>query len=169
MKRIALIYGSTTGATRRVAGQLAEALAELKPEMLDASEATPAELAGYDVWVCGVSTWALGEVQDDWALLAHRLESADCTGKTVAVFGLGDQKSYPDTFCNAMGSIAGLLRERGATLIGQWPTEGYDFSGSTAVEDGQFLGLAIDEDSQPDRTGDRIEQWARQITRELDA
>jgi flavodoxin I len=166
--RIAVVYGSTTGATRTAARRVVELLAPEEPELIDAADATPDALDAYDVWVCGVSTWGLGEMQEDWSLLAHRLEKADLGRLTAAVFGLGDQKTYPDTFCNAMGELARLLRSRGARLVGRWGVEDYRFSGSTAVEDGAFLGLALDQENQPTRSEERLRQWVGQLRAELD-
>jgi len=44
-------------------------------------------------------------------------------------------------------------------LIGQWPVEGYSFNDSDGAENGMFYGLALDEDSQPELTDERIKKW----------
>ena len=54
--------------------------------------------------------------------------------------------------------------ERGATVIGAWPTDTHAFDASSAVVDGEFVGLAIDEDNQSDLSGARIEARVEQIT-----
>ena len=51
------------------------------------------------------------------------------------------------------------LLARGARVVGRWPTSGYDFSASQAVDDGHFLGLALDQENQPGLTGQRVESW----------
>ena len=53
--------------------------------------------------------------------------------------------------------------ENGGTVIGQWPTEGYDFNESAAVIDGKFVGLAVDEDHQEEMTTPRVEKWVKEI------
>jgi len=75
-----------------------------------------------------------------------RLDELDLTGKKVALYGLGDQVGYPEWFLDAMGYLHSKLLERGATAVGYWPTDGYEFEGSKALtEDGsQFVGLALD-------------------------
>ncbi len=47
--------------------------------------------------------------------------------------------------------------------MGQWPTEGYDFDASKAVKNGQFVGLALDEDNQSELTESRITTWVAQL------
>jgi flavodoxin I len=58
-----------------------------------------------------------------------------------------------------MGKLSRKVRQRGAKLVGAWPTEGYEFNRSEAVQGYNFVGLAIDEDNQNDRTVDRVELW----------
>ena len=86
----------------------------------------------------------------------------------VAVFGTGDQRSYPFQFCDAMDDLAGKFKELGATLIGHVDTESYDqgFQMSDSVWDdldGKFVGLPLDLHSQEELTGPRIEAWVQQL------
>lgn len=46
--------------------------------------------------IVGASTWFDGELPTYWDELVPELESLDLKGKKVAIFGLGDQKNYPD-------------------------------------------------------------------------
>ncbi|MDR1554766.1 MAG: flavodoxin, partial [Campylobacteraceae bacterium] len=41
--------------------------------------------------------------------------------------------------------------------------EGYSFEESTAVVDGKFVGLIVDEDNQSDLTESRVEKWVESI------
>ncbi|GAL07526.1 flavodoxin 1 [Photobacterium aphoticum] len=102
-------------------------------------------------------------MQPDWDYFVPELEDADLNGKTVALFGLGDQVDYPDSFLDAMGDLAELIEKAGGQLVGAWSTEGYDFNDSRAVKDGQFVGLALDEDRQPELTDSRISTWLTQL------
>lgn len=77
--------------------------------------------------------------------------------------GVGDAHGYPDNFLDAVGMLGATLRAQGAQLVGEWPTAGYDFTASKAVENGKFMGLAIDEVNQPEQTAARIAQWVAQI------
>ncbi|MCO6062464.1 flavodoxin domain-containing protein, partial [Pseudomonas sp. MOB-449] len=64
---------------------------------------------------------------ESWEEFLPKLEGVDLSGKTVAIFGLGDQVGYPKEFLNAMGILYDFVVERGATVVGAWPTEGYEF------------------------------------------
>lgn len=92
-----------------------------------------------------------------------QIEGLDFTGKTVAIFGLGDQVGYADEFLDAMGELHEFFSERGATMVGEWPTTGYEFTHSEAVVDGKFVGLALDLDNQSNLTEERLGAWLRQI------
>ena len=52
-------------------------------------------------------------------------------------------------------------------MIGAVSTEGYTFDESTAVVDGKFVGLALDEDNESDKTDDRIAAWVEDIRPQL--
>jgi len=53
-------------------------------------------------------------------------------------------------------------------IVGHWPTEGYHFEASKGLaDDKHFIGLAIDEDRQPELTQQRVDTWVKQISQEL--
>ena len=67
-----------------------------------------------------------------------------------------------------MGTIRDIVEAKGGTIIGYWPTEGYEFEASKAlVDDDNFIGLCIDEDRQPELTDDRVKTWSKQIYDEM--
>jgi flavodoxin I len=121
----------------------------------------------YDVLILGSSTWGEGELQDDWYDVIDRLSGLDLKGKKVALFGTGDQKSYPDTFVDALAELKEKLAGTGAAFIGAWPVEGYDYDSSRSEEDGMFVGLALDDDNQPDKTEERIAEWVGRLKEEI--
>lgn len=94
-------------------------------------------------------------------------EEIDLTGRPVAIFGLGDQVGYPDTFADAMIFVADQVRKQGGRLVGAWPTEGYSFTRSWAIEDGRFVGLVLDEHNQAELTDTRLQRWAAILQKEL--
>ena len=52
--------------------------------------------------------------------------------------------------------------------MGHWPTEGYHFEESKGLaDDSHFIGLAIDEDRQPELTNERVAKWVEQIREEM--
>ena len=94
-------------------------------------------------------------------------DALDLTGRSVALFGLGDQVGYPDTFLDSICFLSDKLSECGAQLLGMWPTDGYTFRQSWALRDGKFLGLALDEDNQPELTDERLQRWLAQVCEEF--
>ena len=88
-------------------------------------------------------------------------------GKKVAVFGLGDQQSYGDNFCDAAGELYDLFLAQGCQMHGLWSTEGYEYTASKAeVADGTFCGLLCDEDNQYELSEERAKQWVAQLRAE---
>lgn len=167
--RIGIFYGSSTGNTEMAANKIKAELGELIPDAVrDVAKAAPAELAEYDVLLLGCSTWNIGEMQDDWADFLPKLDQVDLTGKKVAMFAMGDAVGYPYNFLDALGELWQKVESRGASLIGVWPTDGYDFHESTGMfDEGHFLGLGLDEDNEPGMTDDRIHGWLLQLVQEL--
>ncbi len=165
MKSTIIIYGSTTGNTSTAAETLAGKLdgAVVK----EVSAATADDLAKYDNIILGTSTWGDGELQDDWFGFVNTVKDANLAGKTVALFGVGDQFSYSDTYVNGMGELYNAVKGTGATIVGSTATDGYSFNESAAVVDGKFVGLALDYDNQSDLSEDRIGAWASAIAPQL--
>jgi flavodoxin I len=163
MKKTAIFYGSSTGATEDVAGRIASGLGVSASEMYNVDSANVKDVMPYDVLVLGSSTWGAGDLQDDWEGFLPKLKKADLRGKTVAIFGTGDSYSYSDSFCDAMGIIYKELQQTGCAFCGRVPVEGYSFDESVAVIDGQFVGLPVDEMNEDDQTDARIDRWVTQL------
>ncbi len=164
---IGIFYGSSTGNTEAAANAIKNALADAGDVTLAGiADTVLADFANYDALILGTSTWGFGDLQDDW-IGKGDFSKVDLAGKKVAVFGTGDQQGFGDTFVDAAGILAEAAEKAGATLIGAWPTEGYDYANSAAERDGKFLGLALDDDNQDDQTADRIAAWCRQLKEEL--
>ena len=104
-----------------------------------------------------------GELQDDWYDGINLLKSAGLSGKTVALFGCGDAESYPDTFCGGMKELYDAAKEGGANVLEGVSAEGYTFDDSDAVVDGKFVGLALDDVNEDDKTEERIDAWLEAI------
>ena len=67
-----------------------------------------------------------------------------------------------------MMPLAEKAQASGATIIGYWPSKGYDFTESLAlVSDNTFIGLPLDEDRQSELTDGRIDTWLEQLKTEL--
>ena len=57
--------------------------------------------------------------------------------------------------------------EKGGTLVGRWPTDGYDFDASLGLDGDEFLGLGLDNDNQEEETEERLIIWAELIRDEF--
>lgn len=106
-------------------------------------------------------------MQDDWYDGVKVLKAANLTGKTIALFGCGDAESYSDTFVGGMGELYDAVKDSGARVIGAVDTGGYTFDDSSAVVDGKFVGLALDDVNEDDKTDARIEGWVAAISPSL--
>ena len=62
-----------------------------------------------------------------------------------------------------MPSPGSSTAQFGATMIGSWPNEGYEFSASSALEGDRFVGLVLDQDNQFDETDARLATWLEEI------
>ena len=156
MSKTIVVYGSTTGTCESIAQTLGD---QLGAEVINVSDLTANQLAEADNIVLGTSTWGAGELQDDWYDGVNVVKSANLSGKRVALFGCGDSASYSDTFCGGMKELYDAAVAAGATVVGVVPTDGYTFDDSDAVVDGQFVGLALDDVNEDDKTSERISAW----------
>lgn len=169
MSRIGLFYGSDEGNTEAVALRIRARLGEERVDIHDIADVTQLEIADYEQLIFGIPTWDFGQIQSDWEEFWEDVQEIDFSGKTVALFGLGDQFGYGDYFLDAMGMLHDVIVGNGAAIVGHWPTEGYEFEASKAEIEGQgmFVGLAIDEDQQEELTAGRLNGWCRQIAGEF--
>ncbi len=156
MSKTIVVYGSTTGTCEGIAQTLGE---KQGADVINVSDLTADELASADHLVLGTSTWGAGELQDDWYDCVSLVKSADLSGKKVAIFGCGDSASYSDTFCGGMKELYDAAVAAGATVVGAVSTDGYTFDDSDAVVDGEFVGLALDDINEADKTEERIDAW----------
>jgi flavodoxin I len=163
LKPTGIFYGTSSGKTESVATRIYQHLGKGNASLWDVAESRPEDVLSYDKLIFGIPTWGIGELQDDWALFLPELEDLDLSGKSIALFGLGDQESYPDTFADALGILYDALLCTGCKIIGSWCTLGYEFIESAAVRNGEFAGLVLDEENQPQLTDLRINDWLGKI------
>jgi flavodoxin I len=161
MGSVGLFYGSNGGVTENVAGDIASAFERkgFVVDVYDIGKSGRDSFDKYDKIIIGTSTWGMGDLQDDWDSFSGKLSGIDFSGKKVAFFGTGDQYSYPETFVDGIGILYEAVSAAGADVVGGWSAEGYDFEESKAFINGQFVGLVLDEDNQPDMTKQRIADW----------
>lgn len=175
MAKIGIFFGTDTGRTRLLAKQIAKKLGDAADAPVNIGRTRVEDFLAYEALILGSPTLGAGELpglstglsQPSWEEFLPQLANADLSGKRIAIYGLGDQKKYPDEFVDAIGLIHDALLARGARVIGHWPVEGYEFTASRAVDGHHFLGLAIDQINQPLLTEARVDAWLAQIRPEL--
>jgi len=171
MKKVALIYWPEDGNV--------EAIAE-KIKTMYGGEITVSSIANIDKdilndsdnWIIGGSTvgshvWEDADDSNKWSELFNLLDEFDLNTKVVAFYGLGDQILYPNHFVNGLGVFQEEFEKRNANIIGQWPTEGYDYTDSEGVKGDHFYGLALDEDNQEELTEERLTKWLEMIQKDF--
>lgn len=170
--RIGIFYGSTTCYTEMAAEKIQQQLAslfELSIDLHDIKDVPLTRTQDYDVLILGISTWDFGELQEDWESTWDDISHLDLSGKTVALFGLGDQLGYADWFQDALGMLHDEVVILGCDIIGYWPNEGYEFTASKGLSEDQafFVGLSLDDENQYDLSDERIRQWCNQLCSQL--
>lgn len=170
---IAIFYGSTTCYTEmageKIQASLQTQLDGIEVDMFDIKEHALAKSEAFDVIIFGISTWDFGELQEDWESTWDDIKTLQLAGKTVALYGLGDQLGYADWFQDALGMLHDELVILDCNIIGYWPNVGYEFTASKALTEDQqfFVGLSLDDENQFDKSDERIDRWCKQLAEEL--
>ncbi|AEF98778.1 flavodoxin [Methylomonas methanica] len=176
MSKIGIFFGTDTGSTRLIAkkiyGLLGEELAD-KPKNINRT--SPDELLKYDALILGTPSYGVGDLpgrdvgcqEANWAEFVPRLDDADLSGKRVALFGLGHQERYASRFASSLIKLYQVFHGKGASIVGRWSTEGYQFEHSASIIDNQFVGLVLDQRGQPHLTDERIKIWLEQVKPQL--
>lgn len=176
MSRIGLFFASSTGNTRRIAKAIKKRYDDdTMADALNVNKATAELVAGYSYLILGTSTLGGGQLPGlstdcmggGWEEFLPQLRDIDFSGKTVALFGLGDQNKYPDEFVDAMGEIYQFVVARGANVVGHWPADDYDFISSKALVGDEFVGLVLDQENQKLLSDTRLEAWLKRIAPEF--
>ncbi len=168
MKKIGLFYGPLGGSTERVAKKVAAALGNENVELIPAKEAKTSDVEKFENVIFGISTigketWESDKPSNDWDVFLPEVEKVDYSNKVIAMFGLGDQISYDLHFVDSLGVLAEKILPKGANIIGRVNPEGYEFRESQAIMDGEFIGLPVNEDFEPELTDERVNNWVAKI------
>ncbi|MCF8232587.1 MAG: flavodoxin [Bacteroidales bacterium] len=167
MSKIGIFYASAMGNTEAVALDLQQQFGQEQADVIHVADADKDMISAYDYLIIGGSTWGAGEIQDDMADFFKELDEVNLTNKKVALFGLGDQVAYPFAFADSLGDLYDKMVSKKATVVGGWPIEGYEFKSSKAERNGQFVGLVMDIDNQPEKNNERIKAWVKQLKKEF--
>ncbi len=174
MPKIGLFYGSSTGNTEYAAQEIKGRFDAIEEDMVVLHNITDgvAKMADYQYLIFGCPTWDIGELQEDWDDQFSDFEEVNFAGKTVALFGYGDSRGYPDSFIDAVGTIGKVVLANGGNLVGTWHPDNYEFDDSRALfeegfKDSGFMGLPLDEENQSDWTEVRLDAWTMLLQREF--
>lgn len=172
MSKIGIFFGSEEGGTAAIAQVIFRVLGEdIADPPLNVNATRPADLMRYDAIIAGTPSYGYGELPGrsagsygaNWEEFLFRFDEPDFKGKRVAVFGLGNQVKYGDRFAGSLIHLYRFFHGFGAEVIGQWSTQGYNFTHSNSVIDDAFVGLVIDHHNQPTLTKDRLLNWLEKI------
>ena len=94
-------------------------------------------------------------------------EQIDFTGKVVGLVGLGNQFAFGESFCGGIRHLYDVIVKKGAKVVGFTSTDGYHYEETSIIEDGKFIGLALDEENQANLTPKRIENWIAEVKKEF--
>jgi flavodoxin I len=172
MAKVGIFFGTDTGNTRKFAKQIATKLGDAADKPVNINKASVDDLLAYDVLILGSPTYGDGELpglsaghdNESWEEFLPTLAGADFSGKTVALYGLGDQEGYPGNFVDALGFLYDAFADCGANIVGMTSSAGYTFKKSKALLGDQFVGLALDEDNQKDQSEARLSDWLASIS-----
>ena len=173
MTKVGIFFGTDTGNTRRIAKDIATKLGSaIAAKPVNVRNASVADMQAYDILILGTPTYgegvlpglSTGNATESWGEFLPTLVGQDFSGKKVALYGLGNQKSYPHEFVDALFYLYEQFKACNATLIGDWDTEGYQFKHSKAVMNERFVGLVLDQENQKDLTPDRLDTWLAILT-----
>ena len=166
MEKIGLIYSFNTNKTSLAAKKIGEEFGDAVVHV-NAETLTEKEFLSYKNIILGVPTWFDGELPNYWDEFQPALEDLNLKGKTIAIFGNGNQKGYPENFLDAVGIMADLVENRGAKLVGLTSAKGYEFESSRALRGDAFAGLALDFENQGNQINNKIKKWAEQLKKEF--
>lgn len=165
MSKIAILYGSSGGNTESVAKRV-QNLFDGEADLYNVDSVTVDEIKDYPYLILATSTTGIGDLQDDWDSFLPTFAKTDLSGKKIAILGLGDSASFSSSFAESMTVLYDAIKDK-TTVVGQVPDEGYTYDSSSAVIDGTWVGLPIDEDNEYDQTDTRLASWVEGLKKEF--
>ncbi|PIE85986.1 MAG: flavodoxin [Bacteroidia bacterium] len=172
MKKIGLFYAPKGGSTEKVAKMIEQKLGSENVELIYVNQTKGSDLSKFDNLIIGSATvgndaWDGKHPKSAWDKFWPNLASCNFSGKIVALFGLGNQVMYANNFVDSLGQFGTQIARNGGKLVGKVSGEGYDFNESEGFVDGMFLGLPLDEDTEDDKTEERLNNWLENIKNEF--
>ena len=176
MEKIGIFFGTETGTTRLIAKKLHKLLgADIADKPVNVNRIQAQDFLSYDVLILGTPSYGDGDIpgkeagclESNWAEFLQEFGTPDLSGKTIAMFGLGAQERYSERFASSLMALYTFFKNLCADMVGDWPSEGYQFDHSASVRDGRFVGLVIDQRTQSMFTDERLQLWVEQVKPQL--
>ncbi len=167
MSKTVIIYSFHTQKSKKVAEKIIDIFGKDNITAINAEDLTTEVFEKNKNFILSTPTWFDGELPNYWDEFVPDLEDMDLKNKTFAVFGLGDQKGYPENYCDAIGILVEILENCGAKIIGHVPLDGYNYESSRAQRGDRFVGLPLDQENQARLTQGRVEKWVEQLKKEM--
>lgn len=167
MSKIGIIYGSSTGNTEYIAEKIgAQFEGDYDVEIHNVDSVNKKDIEKFDYLILGTSTWGVGDMQDDWDDYINIFREADISKKKIALFGLGDQEVYSESFVDGLGLLFDIIKTK-TNIVGAWPATDYRFNESAALKNKKFVGLVLDQENQADKSDERIKKWVEMLKKEF--
>lgn len=116
--KVALLYGSTHGRTRKVVEEILRQIA-VKPDVIDVkAKPDPEKFSGYETLFFCVPTYGDEELQEDMEEFLQTL-NLDLAGKSFVIAELGNYYGYDDYSFGAMAILRRRLLELHGTELCQ--------------------------------------------------
>ena len=167
MKKTAIIFSFNSVKSAKIGEKIFDAFNDKNVKKVNAEDLTEEVFLSFDNYILGVPTWFDGELPNYWDEFVPALEDMKLKGRTFALYGLGDQKGYPENFLDGVGILGEILEQRGGKLVGFTSIEGYTYESSKALREEQFMGLAIDFENQGKLNNERVKKWVDQLRKEF--
>ena len=176
MSKIGMFFGTETGTTRLVAKKIYKLLgSDVADKPVNVNRIEPEDMLKYDLLILGTPSYGEGDIpgksvgclESNWEEFLQKMDNPNFTGKRIAFYGLGAQERYSERFASSLMALYKVFEGWGATLVGDWPNEGYTFEHSASLVDGRFVGLIIDQRTQSMHTDERLAKWVEQIQPQL--
>lgn len=172
MQKTGLLYTPIEGKALQVSHKLRSLLAEEDIDMLPARMADNDVIADYTNIIIGISTYSDSKAEIDllnnpWDNFKQQLTHMHIAGKRFALFCIGDQEGYSNSFVNELKEIAEIIHNGGGEIVAGFPNENYHFQESISLINGNFIGLPLDEKNQPELTETRLLRWKDMLVKEF--
>lgn len=166
MKTIGIFYATLTKTTKGIVDEIEFFLKKDDFKTFNVKTAVK-EIADFENLILVTPTYGVGEAHAAWMNNLKKLEEIDFTGKIVGLVGLGNQFAFGESFCGGIRHLYNIVIKNGGKVVGFTSTDGYHYEDTTIVENGRFIGLALDEENQASLTPKRIENWIVEVKKEF--